>query len=104
MNLNLKFWKQLKINKYENYKIRQITRYYNGKKGHPTKPGKTIFINGRIYKEIYIDPSTGLIDKKDGPAIIIYNKIGKIQSRGCYINGNKVTNELELAILKSYNK
>ena len=92
------------MKEYENYKIRQVTRCYNGKKGHPTKPGKTIFINGRIYKEIYIDPSTGLIDKKDGPAIITYNKIGKVQSRGYYINGNKVTDELELAILKSYNK
>ena len=92
------------LKEYENYKIRQVTRCYNGKKGHPTKPGKTIFINGRIYKEIYIDPSTGLIDKKDGPAIITYNKIGKVQSRGYYINGNKVTDELELAILKSYNK
>ena len=92
------------LKEYENYKIRQVTRCYNGKKGHPTKPGKTIFINGRIYKEIYIDPSTGLVDKKDGPAIITYNKIGKIQSRGYYINGNKVTDELELAILKSYNK
>ena len=40
------------LKEYENYKIRQVTRCYNGKKGHPTKPGKTIFINGRIYKEI----------------------------------------------------
>ena len=92
------------LKEYENHKIRQVTRCYNGKKGHPTKPGKTIFKNGRIYKEIYINPSTGLVDKKDGPAIITYNKIGKIQSRGYYINGNKVTDELELAILKSYNK
>lgn len=92
------------LKEYENHKIRQVTRCYNGRKGHPTKPGKTIFKDGRIYKEIYIDPSTGLIDKKDGPAIITYNKIGKIQSQGYYINGNKVTDELELAILKSYNK
>ena len=87
---------------YENYKLIEIKRCCNGRVGHPTKPAQVFFNNrGKVIKEIYKNPSTGLIEKVDGPAIITYNKIGKIQSRGYYLKGNKVTNPLELAILKS---
>ena len=87
---------------YKNYKLAEIIRCHNGKIGHPTKPTQVFFDNrGKVIKEIYRNPSTGFIEKVDGPAIITYNKIGKIQSRGYYLKGEKVTNPLELAILKN---